>query len=480
MFKDNPDLYPTNSQTIARMLMGLGLRDSNVLEPHAGTGNIVRALKAEGAKVTICENDERLIPICSKDADTWLTKDFLTVKAEDISHMDFIIMNPPFSNADKHIKHAWEIAPEGCHVISLSNYEMVSNSYTRNRSSLVQLIHENGNFENLGAVFSDSERTTEVKVALINLWKPRTGENEFEGCFDMEEGPAIDRTTEGLIKPNKLRDIIESYTEAVIRFDKVQEMNNQMNALIAPINHSDACYIFACTSKIKGVYHTVSREDFKKTLKKGAWKAIFDLLAMDKYVTRNLQADINKFVEKQSNVPFTMKNISILVNMVVGTSESRMTKSVVDAFDSVTKHYHENRFSLEGWKTNCEYRVNKKFIIPSIVKVDFRGDLERVYHSHYSHMEDITKALCYLAGKSYTEITPWNTFCQGLKPNTWYEWGFFRIKGYRKGTVHVEFLDEGIWDLFNNVACKAKGFQLAQSYTQEYRKKQSGVALVQK
>ena len=41
-----------------------------------------------------------------------MNADFLTVKSEQISHIDFIVMNPPFSNADKHILHAYEIAPE--------------------------------------------------------------------------------------------------------------------------------------------------------------------------------------------------------------------------------------------------------------------------------------------------------------------------------------------------------------------------------
>ena len=30
-------------------------------------------------------------------------------------------MNPPFSNADKHILHTYEIAPRGCKIIALCN-----------------------------------------------------------------------------------------------------------------------------------------------------------------------------------------------------------------------------------------------------------------------------------------------------------------------------------------------------------------------
>ncbi|MDR2888097.1 MAG: DUF4942 domain-containing protein [Bacteroidales bacterium] len=39
----------------------------------------------------------------------------------------------------------------------------------------------------------------------------------------------------------------------------------------------------------------------------------------------------------------------------------------------------------------------------------------------------------------------------------WYEWGFFRIRGYKKGTMHFEFTDENVWELFNRRVAETKG-----------------------
>ena len=40
-------------------------------------------------------------------------------QSEQISHIDFIVMNPPFSNADKHILHALKLHRAGCKIIAL-------------------------------------------------------------------------------------------------------------------------------------------------------------------------------------------------------------------------------------------------------------------------------------------------------------------------------------------------------------------------
>ena len=57
--------------------------------------------------------------------------------------------------------------------------------------------------------------------------------------------------------------------------------------------------------------------------------------------------------------------------------------------------------------------------------------------------------------------------CQGkviLEPNTWYEWGFFEIKFFKKGTMHVKFKDLNDWYLLNKAYGELKGFSLPETY----------------
>ncbi len=104
---------------------------------------------------------------------------------------------------------------------------------------------------------------------------------------------------------------------------------------------------------------------------------------IDKYVTSGVMQDINRFVETQTKVPFTIKNIYRMVEILVGTSQQTMNRAIVEAIDNFTRHTHENRYAVEGWKTNVGHLLNKKFIIPYIVKwSDWHGHLDTEWGSY--------------------------------------------------------------------------------------------------
>ena len=47
-----------------------------------------------------------------------------------------------------------------------------------------------------------------------------------------------------------------------------------------------------------------------------------------------------------------------------------------------------------------------------------------------------------------------------MKSNTWYDWEFFEIKFFKKGTMHFKFKDRDVWAVFNQNVARIKGFQL--------------------
>lgn len=61
-----------------------------------------------------------------------------------------------------------------------------------------------------------------------------------------------------------------------------------------------------------------------------------------------------------------MRNIYRMLEIIVGTHAQRMDKALIEVFDKLTMHYHENRYNVEGWKTNSYYLVNKKFILEGV------------------------------------------------------------------------------------------------------------------
>lgn len=469
LFTENADFYPTPTNVINTMMLGEDILGKTILEPSAGSGNIVSWLKDNGAgDVIACEKDETLQKLLAGKCEL-ISDDFLSVTSDQVSHVDYIVMNPPFSDAVKHIKHAFDIAPTGCTVISLCNSSNVERRYSSERQELYELVELYGSSEYLGTVFDAAERKTNVGVSLIKLYKTGEDEDEFTNYFFSNEDDLLDKNeTEGIVQYNVVRDMVNRYISAVKLFDETMEAANKIND-VAKFSDSKFDYVpirFA-TVDINGNSVSISRQQYKKQLQKYYWRIIFNKLNMDKYATNGLREQINKFVEKQVNVPFTMHNIYQVINMVVQTTGQRMDKALLEAFDLICSFSAENSTAGEKWKTNANYMINRKFIVPYMTGYDARYRTLNEYMSLYyggnvTRIEDVIKALCYITGTNYDNITNLRDFVNrnNLSYGTWYEWSFFRIKGFKKGTMHFEFTDEEVWIRFNQQVAKQRGWVL--------------------
>ena len=494
----NRDFYPTPDNVIAQMLQNSDITGKVILEPSAGKGNIVDYLQRNGAKEVIaCEKVPDLQRILATKCEV-ISDDFLKVTAEQVSHIDMIVMNPPFSADEDHILHAYEIAPAGCEIIALCNSSTLKSSFYDKRERLRELIQLHGSDECFGDVFSDAERKTNVSVSCVRLFKDGEKENEFEGYFSMDEDD-FEVEGDGIIRYDFVRDLVQRYVNAVSMYDDVMEQNNKINELTSTF--SDYGIKFgAYNSSSSNHFTKINRDIFKKKLQKDAWNYLFGKMNMHKYVTSKVRENINAFIEQQVNVPFTMKNIYRMVQMIIGTHAERMDKCLVEAFDLICSFSAENSTAGEKWKTNSDYMINKRFIVPYICDYDTRWSsfctyVKTSYSGYAGKIEDIIKALCYLTGKNYDEQISLDDFCREFEIN-WGSWipmghykrfndgrqpeyiaGFFRIKGHKKGTMHFEFLDEKVWEMFNRKVAEIKGWRLPKTRTNKQAKKQTEVVL---
>lgn len=497
-----PDFYPTPLEVIEQMLQSENLQGKTVLEPSAGKGNIVDYCAGNGAQVLSCEISADLQKILQTKSKL-LKADFMQVESFEVSHIDYIVMNPPFSMDVEHICHAFNIAPPGCKIIALCAASRLGNTYTTSRRQLSTIIENYGRFEALGSCFSEAERKTNVDVCLIYLQKPGASYNtEFEGFFMEEE--VEEKQENGLMSYNLVRDFVNRYVAAVKIYDQQLSAGIQLNNLLSGFYGSGIG--FQCTSN----QAPISRNEFKKDLQKSGWQFIFSKMNMKKYATRGLKEDINKFVEQQQNVPFTMRNIYKMLEIVIATSEQRMDKAILEVFDKLTEHHHDNRHNIEGWKTNSHYLVNQRFILPNMCPVDkwhTGNKLCNAYGSYFDFMEDLLKALCYISGDNYDNFADLSNFIRYpyrlkneagefykneygvenfsnwetansrrgfllekgkvynieqdlIEYGTWFEWAYFRVKAFKKGTMHFEFKDQELWGKFNQRVAKLKGYPL--------------------
>lgn len=412
------DFYPTPQNVIEDILSSVNVINQTILEPSAGSGNIVSYLKNAGAKEVIaCEIDPKLRRIVERECRV-IKDDFLQVSSDEISHINIMVMNPPFSKQEEHILHAWEVAPEGCQIVAICNNSMLENRYSQDRRKIKDLIEMHGRSSYLGDVFSNSERKTGVKCAVIYLFKPAGEDNDFTEYFDLSE--EYERSdVDGIIRYDFIRDIVNRYVGAIKLYDSVLKNGVTMNDLVGEYLRGDKL-TFTCTIKDA----PTNRETFRKELQKTMWQRIFDKMDMQKYVTKGVKDDINKFVEQQSHVPFTMKNIYTMIHMIVGTHGSRMNKVLIEAFENICSYSHENNTAGEKWKTNSDYMVNKKFIIPYVAEGYSWGSVNayvKIAYGSYDKIDDIQKALSYLMGEKYDPMSGLWQFVHA-KNREWGQW----------------------------------------------------------
>lgn len=479
MFNYNADFYPTPVEVIERMMMDEDVAGKVVMEPSAGKGDIVDWLKRAGAsEVIACESD----PWCRRllaGKCRMVGDDFLKVTAEEVSHVQMIVMNPPFSRGVEHIQHAWDIAPAGCTIVALCNHANFGSYMATKTKVLDGIITDNGYRESLGCCFRNAERMTNVEVELVKLFKHGEGASEFDGLAMENMGAdAIDANTqEGLVQYNFIRDLVNRYREAVSLFDNAIETARAINDVACfptdglPKDWEDCKrplpIVFEAHRTDRDNQRTgpVTHAEYRKELQKYYWKIIFRKMNMQKYATTKLREDINRYVENNAHRPFTMANIYKVLDVVIQTNGQRMQKAIEEAFDLICSLSAENSTAGETWKTNSNYMVNRKFIVNYMCEYDSRWPNPYVdirYSGNIDELDDVCKALCYLTGRNYDEVGTLWTKVREERPywGTWFEWGFFRCKGFKKGTMHFEFLDEDVWWKFNQAVAKERGWTI--------------------
>ena len=478
----NPDFFPTPAEVAAEMLDPLDLRDKTVLEPSAGSGNLVRECLDRGAaEVLWCEKEPQLRDLLRTVKDSLsVGADFLQVQAGAVSHVDLIVMNPPFSADERHILHAWEIAPPGCEIAALCNWNTVDGYHRHLQRQLAHLVDAYGSKTNLGECFATAERPTKVCVGMVRLTKPGqrvSGADEFEGFF---LGPDdIEAQGEGIIPYRRSRDIVNRYVEACRIYDQQVAAGVRLRGVLDGFFGGE----LGLQVTVEGA--PVTRNRFRKDLQKAAWKHVFSEFLPAQMATTQLGKDINSFVEKQSQIPFTERNIYRMLQIVAGTQDKRVDRAVEEAIDTLTKHTKENRWNVEGWVTNSGYMLNRRFVQPGMaelcwsgkgVKLRMNGSGSDNYKSNADEMRDLIKATCFITGQQYEKVQHPENDGSRLEPGQWYEWGFFRFRAYKKGTVHFEFLDEEVWAAVNARYAKIKGQVLPETHRRPKRRQRQGVA----
>lgn len=520
------EFYPTPADLARKMAAPYAnrLSTARILEPSAGNGAILDAIsegitytytakngikheleaRPDRKRIYAIERNDELRLILQQKGYRLLASDFLTYRPD--HHFDLAIMNPPFSNGDEHLLHAWDILHHG-DIACLLNAETVRNPYTATRRRLAAIIAEHGTAEELGPVFRHADNPTDVEVVLVRLHKDRPAKGEFSlspGNLSQEQTPDFGQLAgsgDSLQVSNGLEAYLrawaltkESAADFIRAFQRLRLyadafLRQEENQSSSFNEESRNLYVLLLKDLLGPNTEQTAEsayDHFLDIAKDQAWNQIISQMGLEKYMTGSMKRTMVDFRNAQAAAELNKENIMQLFRMLMGSIGNIMEQCVVDVYDLFTRFYDGNTSCTEGWKTNKRFEANRKIIIPGCVSAGFMPE-KYGYHEYFdtgygasSNLDDIDKAMCWITGTSFEKLddescrnnpmgfqrmleesVPGRTIAATIRSTRvgdqdWQESNFFKVKCFKKGTVHLFFKDEGLWAAFNQRVNKGK------------------------
>lgn len=202
-------------------------------------------------------------------------------------------------------------------------------------------------------------------------------------------------------------------------------------------------------------------------LKGKFWDYVFEKTQIGKELTSNYQEKVNAHLGATRHIAFTVENITSVVEGFYINRGSIMQQCIAKTFDTATAYHRDNIIHNEGWKTNKSYRIAPKIIMPDGVTYDQRWSSWSTSYRHHSFFEDLDRVMAYLDGKRLEDVnmqtfTTINKRCkylsqhEGERYDKLFTSTYFRIRFFKKGTVHLVFLREDLLNEFNRQAAIGK------------------------
>lgn len=416
------------------------------------------------------ENDKRKVVECRIVHDNFLT--FNSRK-----RYGLIVMNPPFSNGDEHLLHAIEIqSRHGGLIRCVLNAETLLNPYTNRRKVLRAKLAELGaDVSYIDGAFSNGERKTDVRVAIIKIDIPRPEIGKSEIYERLKAAAVVEEVQADDVTDLAVADLL---SEIVTRF------NVEVDAGLALIREYHAIQPYILRSLDKGEtynnpilalridgdseYTTLNVNRYLRLTRRKYWKALFANKEFTGQLTSNLREKYQGMVDKMQNYDFTLFNIKQIMVEMNAEMQQGIQETIVALFDKMTEQHSwypecaKNIHYYNGWKTNQVHKINSKVILPTygmFSNYSWSKDTFNLYEAEKT-ISDIEKVFEYLDGNMSAHVDLHGVLSRahdsGQTKNI--PCKFFDVTLYKKGTMHIKFRDQALVDRFNIYCCGKKGW----------------------
>lgn len=459
------DFYPTPKELLDKITEGIDWKQlQSVLEPSAGKGDIADYVKEKYKKETwnrdldidCIEIDDTLCQTLKGKELRVVYNDFLTFNT--FKHYDLIIMNPPFSDGAKHLLHALSLQRDNFGIICILNAETIKNPYTNERKDLVNRLEKmNADIEYMEGQFLSAERPTGVEIAVIKVFVPEE-EKESYIFEDLKKRSYQENIYEDVtdLAPNDfIKAIVQKYNievEAGIKL--IIEYKSMVPHILQDLK--DSSYNKPILEmKIRD--RELSTNALVKEVRRKYWTALFSNPKFTGKMTSNLANKYHNQVAELTNYDFSEYNIRTIQiemskNLVRGIEDC-----IIELFDKLSYQYaysdelSNNIHYYNGWKTNKAWYINKKVILPYMDAFSrWSGKFDPDYQVK-SQLADIEKALNYLDGglTDGMDMELWLRHAAETGQTRKIRLKYFYVTFYKKGTCHIEFINEDLLKKLN-------------------------------
>jgi Domain of unknown function (DUF4942) len=466
----NADFYPTPDELIEELL-ALSIRGElpklkgitrftlkgRVLEPSAGKGNIIKYIHGKGNSIQIdaIENDPELASFLMGAGHNIVWSDFLTF--ETFREYDSIVMNPPFSDGDKHLLHAINVASKqitkDCEVYAIVNAETIKNPYSVLRKELARLLDLHGaRIKFVNNAFSEAERKTNVEVALIyfKVRRDNTSEDLYRRTVDAMRSEPREHTEQIItalstfVKHHEVQERVDDITRLIKEYEQAVHLTREAH-LITKRKTDFISYVSKTNGGKLYVPSDTAAKDYEEELQRlraTYWGLILQTDKFMKMLTTQAREKLSRQINSAAELEVNTVNTFMLLHAIMANSSDMLISSVVSMFEKITSYsrrdFSTNFHYYNGWNTNESYKIGKKIIYPFFTTF---GDWDMGSRDNtFSSVDYRIKGFIYDLLKAFEPFRAVDYEFERLDKGE-FKNDILRFKMFQKGTVHVWFND---------------------------------------
>lgn len=468
MFEAEQQFFPTPFEVaiqVKNKSHELVKHPQEIVDTSAGKGDLLKTFANRydwKLKKYAIEIDSELRLILKEDYIV-IGSDFFAF--DDPMEFDVVVMNPPFKRGAEHALRGWNfVKPDGC-IVGLLNAETLRNPCTKERRRLLNLIEEHGGWKSLGSAFSKAERPTDVEVVMFWMKKPEKvldpNNFKFSGNFTPPDPEVFAKFKENpLVSADAITALVGQYkTCAGLLQVKIQcqsELNFHLSGLSDHKRSDDKVHV--------KLDYMSELQDLKYRM----WWTIFDMTKMCEGLTSDFRKKFDHEIASAVHMEFNRGNILELLAGFFANKNQIFIDACCYVFDRGTAYYEKNKIHPEGWKTNSGWKLNKRIIIPSWgIQVGWTGEGWQLSHGSsarifYSDLDQVLETLSegqYKTNRGFLSMLHDHSRNDRIiEAGQWVQLGAYKVRLYKKGTVHIEFTDAYLLEDLNAIVAKERNW----------------------